>query len=158
MNEQERVDFFKKQITLEKDIVTAAQASVEGLENKIVRELILGIALDSNKHASLLTALTASVEGKNPLISEKITDRLKKNLETHIELENKAIQTYQDLMGHLEDEKEKLIVKFILNDEIRHHKLLKQLHSMIVEKETITEEELWDTLWGDALWSGTPGG
>ncbi|MFX0052496.1 MAG: ferritin-like domain-containing protein, partial [Candidatus Hermodarchaeota archaeon] len=60
--------------------------------------------------------------------------------------------------NNLEDEKEKMIIKAILNDEIRHHTLLKKIHKMIVEKETITEQDLWDMSWKDSLFHGTPGG
>jgi rubrerythrin len=79
-------------------------------------------------------------------------------LETHIKLENEAIETYKELLSSLEDEKERLIIKYILNDEIRHHSLLKRIHKMIVEKETITEQDLWDLTWKDSISHGSPGG
>lgn len=156
-NEQQKIDFFKKQIKLEKHIAETAQTSVEDLKNLFVKEMILGIAMDSNKHASLLRALVASY-GSVPLIAEEITEKLKKNLETHIQLEQEAIDTYNELWKQLTDEKEKVIVKAIINDEIRHHTLLVRLHKMIVEKETLTEEMLWEITWKDSLFHGTPGG
>ncbi len=157
MDEQEKVEFFKNQIKLEKQIVESAQTSVEGVQNEVIRELILGIAMDSNKHASLLNALVASY-GSVPLIAEEITDQLKKNLETHIRLEQEAIDTYNELWNQLTDEKEKVVIKAIINDEIRHHTLLVRLHKMIVEKETLTEAMLWEITWKDSLFHGTPGG
>ena len=154
----DQVEFFKKQIELEKQIVEAAHSAVKDLKNKMVKELIEGIATDSTKHASLLSSLVATHEGKNPLIDEKVTDQLKKNLEEHIRLEQKAIDTYKELWKNLENENEKLIIKYILNDEIRPHALLQKLHKMIVEKETITEQDLWDLTWKDSISHGTPGG
>jgi rubrerythrin len=158
MNEHERVELYKKQMTLEEKIVETAQTAVKDMKNVMVRELVLGVAMDSNKHSSLLNALIASIEGKNPLLKEDITDKLKSNLEEHIELEQEAIDSYKTIWNNLEDEKEKMIIKAILNDEIRHHTLLKKIHKMIVEKETITEQELWDMSWKDSLFHGTPGG
>ncbi|MFX0183586.1 MAG: ferritin-like domain-containing protein [Candidatus Hodarchaeota archaeon] len=157
MNEKERAVLYEKQIALEERIVEAAQTTVKDMKNVMIRELILGIAMDSNKHSSLLNALVASF-GSTPLISEEITDQLKKNLEDHIQLEQEAIDTYKEIWKHLDDEKEKIIIKAILNDEIRHHSLLKKIHKMIVEKETLTEQDLWDLTWKDSLFHGSPGG
>ncbi|MHA1978646.1 MAG: hypothetical protein ACW98I_17220 [Candidatus Hodarchaeales archaeon] len=89
----ERVEFFKKQIQLEKDIVASAHAAVKDIKNRMVKELIEGIASDSTKHASLLNSLLAAESGANPLIDEKVTDQLKENLENHIRLEQQAIDT-----------------------------------------------------------------
>jgi rubrerythrin len=93
-----------------------------------------------------------------PLLQEEITDELEKNLKEHIALEQEAIDTYQVLYKKDFGESEKLIVKAILNDELRHHALLKKIHKMIVEKETLTEQDLWDWVWKDSLFHGSPGG
>ena len=158
MNTKERVEFYKNQIKLEEEIVESANTSVKGVPNVMVKELILGIAMDSNKHASLLNALIALNTGTTPLIPEDITDQLKENIEKHIKLEQQAIDTYKAFWKELEDEKEKVVVKAILNDEIRHHQLLKRLHKMIVEKEALTEQDVWDWTWKDSLFHGSPGG
>ena len=158
MDKKKRVEFFKKQITLEEKIVESANRSIEDVTNVMVKELILGIAMDYNKHASLLNALVALNTGNTPLIPEEITDQLKKNVEKHIELEQQAIDTYKELGEELEDEKEKVVIKSILNDEIRHHQLLKRIHTMIVEKEALTEQDIWDWTWKDSLFHGSPGG
>jgi rubrerythrin len=154
----ENLDFFKKQVQLEYDIVAAARAAVKDIKNLIVKELIEGIANDSNKHASLLNSLIATYEGKNPLIDEKLTDQLKANLEEHIRLEQEAIDSYKELLYKLDEGNEKLIIKYILTDEVRHHQLLKRLHKMIVERETLTEQDIWDLTWKDSISHGSPGG
>lgn len=153
-----KIEFFKKQVKLENDIVLAAENSVKDFKNKIVKGLIEGIASDSTKHASLLNSLISSHEDSNPLIDEQVTEQLRKNLETHIKLEYEAIETYKELLSTLKDDKEHLIIKYILNDELRHHSLLKKIHKMIVEKETITEQDLWDLTWKDSISHGSPGG
>ncbi len=158
MDKKKRVEFFKRQITLEEKIVESANTSIEDVTNVMVKELILGIAMDSNKHASLLNALVALNTGPTPLIPEEITDQLKKNVEKHIELEQQAIDTYKELWKELEDEKEKVVIKSILNDEIRHHQLLKRIHTMVVEKEALTDQDIWDWTWKDSLFHGSPGG
>jgi rubrerythrin len=158
MSEQERVEFYKKQLKLEDRIVKKAGDSVENVKNLLVRELILGIAMDSKKHASMLNALVAMHTKATPLIQEDITDELEKNLKEHISLEQEAINTYQELYKMDFGENEKVIVKAILNDELRHHALLKKIHKMVVERETLTEQDLWDWVWKDSLFHGSPGG
>ncbi len=153
MNVEERVMLFKSQIELEKQIVNTAETSAKIIDNAIVRELILGIAMDSRKHESLLNTLIGLHE-KFALVDKELTDQLKENIETHIKLEQRAIDTYQKLWGDLEDEKEKIIISYILNDEIRHHRLLKQLHKKLVEKLTFTDEDYWDWAWKDTEWGG----
>lgn len=158
MSEQERVEFYKKQLELEDRIVKKASDSVQNLKNLLIRELILGIAMDSKKHASMLNALVAIHTKATPLIQEDITDKLEKNLKEHISLEQQAIDTYQELYKMDFGESEKVIVKAILDDELRHHALLMKIHKMVVEKETLTEQDLWDWVWKDSLFHGSPGG
>lgn len=117
-NVEERIKLFKSQIELEKQIINTAEISAKNIDNIMVREMILGIAMDSRKHESLLKTLIGLHE-KFALIDEKITDELKRNLEEHIRLEKRAIDSYQELWEDLEDEKEKFIIRYILNDEKR---------------------------------------
>jgi rubrerythrin len=153
MNVKERLAYFKSQIKIENEIINTAETSAKNIENIIVREMVLGIAMDSRKHKSLLSTLIALHE-RIALIDEPITDQLKQNLEEHIRLEQKAIDTYKKLLDNLEDEREKLIIRFILKDEIRHHKFLKQLHEDLVEKLTFTDEDYWNWAWKDTEWGG----
>jgi hypothetical protein len=49
-------------------------------------------------------------------------------------------------MKTINNENEKLIVKAILNDEIKHHKLLKTIQKTILAKLTLSEKELCDMI------------
>lgn len=153
MDVKERLKFFKSQVELEQQIVNTAEVSVKNLDNVIVREMSKGIAMDSRKHESLLNTIIAFHE-RIALIDEEIIDQLKSNLEEHIRLEQKAIDSYKNLLDKLEDEKEKLIIRYILKDEIRHHKFLKQLHKDLVEGLTFTDDDYWNWAWKDVEWGG----
>ncbi|UCE12556.1 MAG: ferritin-like domain-containing protein [Candidatus Heimdallarchaeota archaeon] len=153
MNVEERIELFKSQIELEKKIVDTAEKTTKNIENIIVREMILGIAMDSRKHESLLNTLIALHE-KFALIDEETTDQLITNIREHIRLEKEAINSYQKLLDSLEDEKEKMIIQFILKEEVRHHRFLKLLHKRFVEKITFTGEDYWDWAWKDVEWGG----
>ncbi len=151
LSDEEKVKFYKKQIELEKKIIQAAEESVEDMENKIVKELILAIAIDSKKHASLLGVLTTMNTSSVPYISEKSLDKIAKNIKKHIELEAQAIETYKELLTKIDTDQEKMIVQTIYHDELRHHALLKRLYEIIIKNEAITEEDLWDYLKDDYI-------
>jgi rubrerythrin len=150
--------FLKEQIGLEEKIVRMAKKSVKDTKNQLVKNLIQAIAIDSNKHALMLNAILARLESKTPFIEETKRDELGKDIKTHIELEAKAIQTYEELIPEMDDPGPKQVIKYILDDEKRHHRLLTQLYELVIEKETLTEEDLWDLTWKDVPWHGGPGG
>ncbi len=144
MSKQERVDFYNQQIDLENVIYDKAENAVKDTENILIRELVQSIALDSKKHASMLSALVSMHTKATPSVSEEIGQDIKDSITEHIQLEAQAIKTYQEYFETLDDETEKIIVKAILNDEIKHHALLKTIHKMIVEKLTLNVQEFWD--------------
>ncbi len=158
MEKEKLVGFLKEQIKLEEHIVKVANASVSNTKNELIRYLIQAIAIDSNKHALMLTALISHLESKTPFISEEKRDKLGENIKEHITLEANAIKTYGDLIPKTNDPGIKQVLEYILDDEHRHHKLLKKIHKLVIEKETLTEQDLWDLTWKDVPWHGGPGG
>ncbi|MFX1564905.1 MAG: ferritin family protein [Promethearchaeota archaeon] len=158
MDKDQLKTFLKAQIALEAKIVRMAQKSVKDTRNQLVKNLIQAIAIDSNKHALLLNAIVARLESKTPFIDESKRDELGKDIKTHIELEAEAIRTYKALIPKMEDPGSKQVLEYIFDDEKRHHKLLTQLYTLVFEKETLTEEDLWDLTWKDVPWHGGPGG
>jgi rubrerythrin len=151
MLEEEKLEFFKKQIELEKKIVTKAEASVAGLKNKLVQGLILSIALDSKKHANLISALIALNSSTQPFVEEEKYDEIVENIEEHIKLELETIKTYRELLDQLDNEDEKMLIQAIYTDELKHHSLLKKLLRNIIKKETLTQEDIWDSIKEDFI-------
>ncbi|MHA1483194.1 MAG: hypothetical protein ACTSUP_00445 [Candidatus Heimdallarchaeaceae archaeon] len=151
MSDEEKVKFYKKQMELENKIIQTAEDSVKDMENKIVKELILAIALDSKKHASLLEVLMTMNKSFVPYINEKSLDKIAENIKKHIELEAQAIETYKELLTKIDTDQEKMIVQVIYHDELRHHALLKRLYEIIIKNEAITEADLWDYLKDDYI-------
>lgn len=159
MSNNELIVFLEEQISLEEEIVKKSNESVENIKNVLVRELIRGIAMDSNKHALLLKALHGMIQGPSPLIEEENFDAIKKTIERHIELEEKAIETYRELLKKYEkDDRVRTIISEIQKDEIRHHSFLQRLLKAIINKETLTKEDLEDWMFKYAPFHGSPGG
>ncbi len=144
MNKQDRLAFYEEQINFENEIVKKAEESVEGIQNIMIRELILSIGLDSKKHASMLNALISLLTRPTPSVPEEISNGVKNSIVEHIQMEAQAIETYQKLLDSIDDPSEKVVIKAILNDEKKHHSLLKTIKKMIVEKLSLSEREFWD--------------
>ncbi|MHA1516019.1 MAG: ferritin-like domain-containing protein, partial [Candidatus Heimdallarchaeaceae archaeon] len=91
---------------------------------------------------------------------EKVSEEIAHAIQEHMELEALAVKKYKEYLDSLYciDNKEKIVIKAILEDEIRHAELLRWIHKSIVEKETLIEEDIWDSMWSDAFSHGTPGG
>jgi rubrerythrin len=155
MNIDELSEFYKQQMELEEQIITAAKKSISNTTNILVKELIQGITFDSSKHKSILTGLLAILEKTTSslrLISEEEREKLKETLQNHIKLEQKAIETYRKLLHIVPNTREKVLVKNILSDELRHHNQLKWLYDMIIKELTLTEEDIFEMTWKDTIW------
>ncbi|MHA1616766.1 MAG: ferritin-like domain-containing protein [Candidatus Njordarchaeales archaeon] len=98
---------------------------------------------DSLKHANLLEALLALLEARAPLISEEESEGFINGIREHLEMEKEAIETYSKLLEKVEDQKTRLIIAYILEDEKRHHALLKKIEELI-KKQTLTEEDVFE--------------
>jgi len=155
---EELFNFFKKQIELENKIVEMAKKTVQDIQNVLVKELILGIALDSEKHANLLEGAIELLKHTRPFIGPEERRKLAEDIKTHIKLEEEAIKTYQELVTKVEHDKLKLILNYLIEDEKRHHRLLTRIDHWIIEEESLTDEELWEIMWKDSVFHGTPGG
>ena len=151
MNNKEKTEFFINQIKLEREIVEVAEESVQNVKNELVKELILAIALDSKKHAGMLNALLSMTSSVQPFIEEEKLDELSKNIEKHIKLEAKAIETYNDIIPELKNDQEEMIIRAIYQDEIRHHALLQRILKSIKEREALTQEDIWDSIKEDFI-------
>lgn len=73
-------------------------------------------------------------------------------------MEAELIKKISDILPTVENEKVKLLLTAILEDEKRHHMLLKAVLEIIVRGETITEEDWWEILWKNVPFHGAPGG
>ena len=84
--------------------------------------------------------------------------RTASEIEAHIKMEEQAVKTYGELVEKSDNEQVKSIASMIREDEFRHHALLKELHKAVIEPETLTEDLIWDVMWKDSPWKGSPGG
>jgi rubrerythrin len=152
---EDLVEFFEDQIELENSIVKSVNDALEELDNEAVQMALRGISLDSSKHADMYRSGIAFLTKSTKPLNEEMMEKQRKVIERHIKLEEAVIDELEKKLPTIENQKLELLLKAIMADEKRHHKLLTNLHEIIVKGETITEGDWYDAIWGDVpgLWT-----
>lgn len=155
MSDEKITIFLESMIKAEKAIVKSVEDSLEKLGNYAVEAALKGISLDSMKHAMLYgSALAILTETRLPL-DEGQLDMQRELVERHIAMEEEVITRLEEMIPEVENEKVSFILKTIIADERRHHRVLLNVQELLIRGETVTEEDWWDAVWGDVpgLWT-----
>jgi rubrerythrin len=152
------LDFLKNQVVVEKEIVSSLEKAIVDMQNPAVKGVLKGVSLDSVKHAELYTAAITLLTQTSTALNQVNLDEQRKLIEKHIAIEAELIKKLQAMIPTIENEKVVFLLKAILNDETRHHAMLKTTLEIIVKGETITEADWWSMLWEGTPFHGSPGG
>lgn len=152
------IEFLKEQVKVENKIVDALNKSLPEIENLTVKGVLKGISLDSVKHAEMYASAVRLMTTVSKALTQENLDKQKGLVEKHIQTEAELIKKISKTLPSVKDNKVKLLLNAILEDEKRHHGLLKEVLEILVKGETITEADWWDILWKDVPFHGSPGG
>jgi bacterioferritin (cytochrome b1) len=152
------LDFIKRQIVIEKEIVESLNKGIVDIKNPPVKSVLKGISLDSVKHAELYGAAVSLLTNVSQALKQENLDEQRALVEKHIKMEAELIKKLEKIMPTIENSKVQFLLESILADERRHHALLKKVLEIIVHGETITEADWWKILWEDVPFHGAPGG
>jgi rubrerythrin len=155
---EELIEFLKGQIKVENKIVDSLNKSLPEIDNATVKGVLKGISLDSIKHAEMYTSAVRLITTVSKALTQENLDKQKDLVEKHIQMEAELIRKIGKVLPTIKDSKVKLLLKAILEDEKRHHGLLKEVLEILVKGETITEADWWDIIWKDVPFHGSPGG
>ena len=151
----EKVAKMREMAKLEERYAVGYDDDVAGLGNVAVAELMMGVALDSRKHAGLYRAIAAILEG--PLgITDVEYDRLEAALKRHVEVEVGMLSEARALLEGVEDDRARRLLEEIVADEVRHHKFLSNLLEAVLARDMIFEQDVWDMIWRDVPTHGAP--
>lgn len=150
-----KMDSMKK---MEEDYSVSLSASVQGLRNVAIRELLSSIATDSKKHAGFYATISVLLKKDAPPINEEDYENIEDTIEKHIETESKMVQEVRQLLRAEKDSRVKRLLEEIYADEARHHALMKNLLDAVVKRETIFDEDIWAMIWKDVPEHGAPRG
>jgi bacterioferritin (cytochrome b1) len=78
-------------------------------------------------------------------------------IQKHIDIESALIKKLKEKIPTIKNEKVVFLLKAILEDEIRHHAMLKMTLETLIKAETITEDDWWQMLWEGSPFHGAPG-
>jgi len=120
-----------------------------GYGNELVRELIASVMIDSKKHAGLYRAAQMIAEGRSLAITKEEYDILEKKLKLHIEKEAEMLEAVSELLTEVKDERIKKILMKIYDDELMHHPFMTTFLELVLKRETISEQDIWDMLFRD---------
>jgi len=154
----ELIDFIKRQINIEKEIVTSLNKGLVDIKNPPVKGVLKGISLDSVKHAELYASALSLLTNVSQALTQENLDAQKALVEKHIQLEADLIGKIENILPKIDNKKVKFLVESILTDEKRHHAMLKTVLDLVVHGETITEADWWELLWENVPFHGAPGG
>jgi rubrerythrin len=150
--------FLEGQIKIENEIVDSLNKGLIDVENPAVKGTLKGISLDSLKHAQMYTSAITLLTKVPKALTQKQLDNQKTLVEKHIQIEAVLIERISEQIPNIKDEKVKLLLNAILEDEKRHHALLQRVLEILVRGETITEEEWFEVMWRSVPFHGAPGG
>ena len=156
-SKEELITFLKEQIKIENKIVESLNKSVREIENPTVKGVLKGISLDSIKHSHLYSSAIELLTSISRALTQEHLDKQRELVEKHIRMEAELIEKLNKTIPNIENEKIKLLLNAIQSDEKRHHELLKKVLEIIIQDETITEEDWWDILWKNVPFHGAPG-
>jgi bacterioferritin (cytochrome b1) len=151
------LDFLKNQIVVENQIVESLEKAIVDMKNPAVKGVLKGVSLDSVKHAELYSAAITLLTEASTALNQGNLDEQRALVKKHIEIEAELIKKLQAMIPAIENEKVVFLLKAILNDECRHHAMLKMVLEIIVHGETITEADWWKMLWENVPFHGAPG-
>ncbi|MFH2111599.1 MAG: hypothetical protein ABIJ47_10125 [Candidatus Bathyarchaeota archaeon] len=134
---------------LEEKYAVELEKEYRGYGNEVVRQLIASVMVDSRKHAGLYKTAASIMEGKSLSIMDLEFEELEKRLRLHIEMEQEMIDAAKNLMDEVKDERVKKILTWIYEDELFHHPMMKVLLEVVLKREMISEQDVWDMLFRD---------
>jgi len=151
------ISFLKNQVAVEKVIVDSLEKVLVGMKNPAVKGVLKGVSLDSVKHAELYTSAITLLTETSTALAQSDLDQHTALIQKHIDIEASLIKVLKEKIPEIKNEKVVFLLKAILEDEIRHHAMLKMVLETVVKGETITEDDWWSMLWEGSRFHGAPG-
>jgi hypothetical protein len=136
----------KKQKEFEDQTAKKLTPLYETAKNPIIRLFIHSLILDTKKHSDtyqMLIDLNSSA-----LIGTESKDIGQKELEVHIKEEAQMLKQTKDISEVVKDKKIKQLILNILEDEKKHHRVLKEILEILNKESTEWDAYLYDLITG----------
>jgi hypothetical protein len=112
----ELLDFIKRQILIEKEIVESLNKGIVDIKNPPVKGVLKGISLDSVKHAELYAAAVSLLTNVSQALKQQNLDEQRALVEKHIKMEADLIKKLEKIMPTIENTKVQFLLESIFAD------------------------------------------
>ena len=147
--DDEQLEMLKKQKAFEDETVKRLTPLYNSLKNPLTKLFIHRIILDTMKHSDLYGALiylnTRALGGD---IDRKI---MTQELTTHVKEENKMLNQAIEISKTVKDENFRKVLEGIVEDEKRHHRILRELLKIIEIEEKDWNRWMLDMFTGGGI-------
>lgn len=158
MSGERDTEFFDSMVRMEKMHAERLRVLAEKVKHPVMRALLLGIAGDSEKHALFYQAVIELISRYQPTLSQEEFKAMVEEIAVHIETERRMMEITRELLEKVGDSRVKLLIAAVHDDELKHHGVLLSIRDNIGSEYVVGEEDVWNAVWRDSPWHGTPGG
>lgn len=141
---KEVVDLLKEQKELELGHVKSLTETMKSVENPMIKVLLDMIVHDSRKHASIAQALVDVEAGAVPHKLDMDlgpATNFNQNIKQHVRVELDMIERLGEVSGLVKDDRVKKFIEYLVEEEKRHHSLLKEF-SLLLDRSSSMDEYL----------------
>ncbi|MEM0005314.1 MAG: ferritin-like domain-containing protein [Ignisphaera sp.] len=158
MSGEQFVELFKELVDMERKHAERLKNLADRIGHPVLKVLLLGIADDSEKHALFYQAMVELSTRYQPAISQEEFRMLGEEIIRHIETEARMMEVTKELLNRFSDPRLKLLLAAVHDDEVKHHRVLVSIRDNVGGEYVVGEEDMWNAIWRDSPWHGTPGG
>ena len=140
------IDLLKEQKRLELGHVEAIGKTMKDIENPMVRVVLESIVHDSRKHAAIAQALIDVEAGEVPTKLDMDlgpATTLNQSIKQHVRVELNMIEMLGEISDLVKDDRVQKFIDYLVEEEKRHHKLLKEF-SLLLDRDSVSMDEYLD--------------
>jgi rubrerythrin len=140
---KEVIDLLKKQKKIELGHVAALTETMKDVENPMIKVVLESIVHDSRKHAAIAQALIDVEAGAVPHKLDMDlgpATNFNQNIKQHVKAEMEMIEMLGKIGGLITDDRVQKFIDYLVEEEKRHHKLLKEF-SLLLDRDTVAMDE-----------------
>ena len=131
MANERLIKLLETQLALEKESARSLRKEMKDIDHVGIKALFEICAADSTKHAAIVQMMLESLESGELSRETFVSTWQQRNqgleaIKAHVDREKKMIELIKDEVLATDDKLIKTLLQHILNDEERHHKILKE--------------------------------
>jgi len=140
---KEVIDLLKKQKEIELGHVKALTETMKDVVNPMIKVVLESIVHDSRKHAAIAQALIDVEAGAVPHRLDMDlgpATNFNQNIKQHVRAEMEMIEMLGEIKGLVKDDRVQKFIDYLIEEEHRHHKLLKEF-SLLLDRDSVSMDE-----------------